>query len=50
MLALRKRLAEVAGQVASDPPDPSIAAVASRVQTRAEKPPELHTRETAPDR
>src|SRR6185436_7915028 len=41
-LALRKRLAEVAGQVASDPPNASIAAVASRVQTRAEKPPELH--------
>ena len=49
-LALRKRLAEVAGQVASDPPNPSIAAVASRVQTRAEKPPELHTRDTPPDR
>jgi hypothetical protein len=47
-LALRKRLAELAGQVASDPPDPSIATFASRVQTRAEKPPELHTREQAP--
>jgi hypothetical protein len=49
-LALRKRLAEVAGQVASDPPDPSIGAVASRVQSRAEKPPELHTREEPSDR
>jgi hypothetical protein len=47
-LALRKRLAELAGQVASDPPDPSIGAVASRVQARAEKPPELHTHESPP--
>jgi hypothetical protein len=47
-LALRKRLAQLAGEVANDPPDPSIAAVASRVQARAEKPPDLHTREQPP--
>ena len=47
-LALRKRLAEIAGQVASDPPDPSIAAFASRVKARAEKPPDLHTPQRPP--
>ncbi len=44
-LALRKRLAEVSALVANDPPDPAIAAIATRVRTRAEKPPELHDRE-----
>jgi hypothetical protein len=47
-LALRKRLAEIAALVASDPPDAAIGAIASRVRARAEKPPELHDREKPP--
>ena len=49
-LALRKRLAEIAGLVENDPPDPAIGTIAGRVRSRAEKPPELHQRAPPPDR
>jgi hypothetical protein len=43
-LALRKRLAEVGALVAADPPNAEIAALASRVRARAERPPERRER------